>query len=165
MPSGSFRVYSGTDDIERLLAAYGCTAVQPGSDRFRRSSRISPGLDVRPQQDSNLRSRLRRAIPFRSLTSSNVYDLAILGRCGGASAGVCVLHPGHQRGLPRRSATRLWLLALVPVQELDDLLAHPVKVRAKLDKDLGGNAVTLPDQAKQDVLGTDVVVTELQRLA
>src|SRR5487761_1477962 len=40
----------------------------------------------------------------------------------------------------------------------------PLEVRAKLDKDLGGNAVAFPDQAKQDVLGPDVVVTELQRL-
>src|SRR6185437_15654849 len=53
---------------------------------------------------------------------------------------------------------------LVTVEQLDDLLADPVKVRAKLDQHLGGDAVAFPDQAEQDVLGSDVVVTELQRL-
>ena len=51
------------------------------------------------------------------------------------------------------------------MEQLDDLLADPVQVRAQLDQDLGGNAVALADQAEQDVLGADVVVTELQRLA
>jgi len=58
----SFRVYSGTGDIRRLFAAYGCTTVQLGSDRFGRSGPVWPGQVGRPQQDSNLRSRLRRAI-------------------------------------------------------------------------------------------------------
>jgi hypothetical protein len=76
----------------------------------------------------------------------------------------------HERGRRRRfraPARRRpgGLLALVPVQQLDDLLAHPVQVRAELDEDLGGHAVALADQAKQDVLGAYVVVTELQRLA
>ncbi len=51
------------------------------------------------------------------------------------------------------------------MQQLDDLLANPVQVSAQLDKHLGGDAVALADQAKQDVLGADVVVPELQRLA
>jgi CheY-like chemotaxis protein len=58
----SFRVYSATGDIWRLLVAYGCTAVQRASDRLRRSGWVWPGLDGRPQQDSNLRSRLRRPL-------------------------------------------------------------------------------------------------------
>ena len=57
------------------------------------------------------------------------------------------------------------LLALVAVQQLDDLLAHPVQVGAQLDQHLGGHAVALADEAEQDVLGADVVVAELQRLA
>ena len=56
------------------------------------------------------------------------------------------------------------LLALVAVQQLDDLLAHPVQVGAELDQHLGGHAVALADEAEQDVLGADVVVAELQRL-
>ena len=60
---------------------------------------------------------------------------------------------------------RRGLLALVAVQQLDHLLAHPVQVGAQLDQHLGGHALTLTDQAEQDVLGADVVVAELQRLA
>ena len=33
-----------------------------------------------------------------------------------------------------------------------------------MDQHLGGHAVALADQAEQDVLGADVIVTELQRL-
>jgi hypothetical protein len=62
MSPGSFRVYSGTGDIGWLLAAYSCTAVRSRSDRFPRSVRVWPGGDGRPQQDSNLRSRLRRPL-------------------------------------------------------------------------------------------------------
>jgi len=50
------------------------------------------------------------------------------------------------------------------VQEPDYLLAHPVQVRAQFHQDLGGHALTLTDQTEQDVLGADVVVTELLRL-
>ena len=57
------------------------------------------------------------------------------------------------------------LLALVAGEQLDDLLAHPVEVGAELDQHLGGDALALADQAEQDVLGADVVVAELQRLA
>jgi hypothetical protein len=52
----------------------------------------------------------------------------------------------------------------VAVKQLDHLLAHPVQVRAQLHQDLGRHALTLADQAQQDVLGPDVIVTELQRL-
>ncbi len=57
------------------------------------------------------------------------------------------------------------LLALVAAQQLDHLLAHPGQLGAELDQHLGGNALTLADQAEQNVLGADVVVAELQRLA
>ena len=57
------------------------------------------------------------------------------------------------------------LLALVSVQQLDHLLADPAGVGAQLDQHLRGDAVALADQAQQDVLGADVVVPELQRLA
>ena len=50
-------------------------------------------------------------------------------------------------------------------EQLDDLLTDPAEVGAELDEDLGGDALTLADQTEQDVLGADVVVTELQRLA
>ena len=64
-----------------------------------------------------------------------------------------------------RAAGGLRLLALVPGEQLDHLLPDPVQVGAELDQHLGGDALALPDQAEQDVLGTDVVVAELQGLA
>ena len=67
------------------------------------------------------------------------------------------------RGRRRGGAGRL--LALEAGQQLDDLLADPVEVGAELLQHLGGDALTLADQAEQDVLGADVGVAELQRLA
>ena len=49
-------------------------------------------------------------------------------------------------------------------QQLDHLLADPAGVSAQLDEHLGGDALALTDQAEQDVLGADVVVTEGQGL-
>src|SRR5690606_25053218 len=40
-----------------------------------------------------------------------------------------------------------------------------VEVGAKLHENLGGDALALTDEAEQDVLGADVAVAELQRLA
>jgi hypothetical protein len=51
------------------------------------------------------------------------------------------------------------------VQQPDDLLAHQVQVGAQLRQDLRRDAVALADQAEQEVLGADVVVTERLRLA
>ena len=55
--------------------------------------------------------------------------------------------------------------ALVAREQLDDLLADPRQVGAELHEHLGGDALALTDEAEQDVLGADVVVAELQRLA
>ena len=73
---------------------------------------------------------------------------------GGAAArrGARLLGPGTAR-------------ALVARQELDDLLADPREVGAQLDQHLGRDALALADEAEEDVLGADVVVAELQRLA
>src|SRR6478736_5400330 len=57
------------------------------------------------------------------------------------------------------------LATLVAGEQLDDLLADLVELRAELDEDLGGDALALADQAEQDVLGADVAVAELERLA
>ena len=57
------------------------------------------------------------------------------------------------------------LFALNAGEELDDRLADLGEVGAELLQDLGGNALALADQAEQDVLGADVVVAQLQRLA
>ena len=50
-------------------------------------------------------------------------------------------------------------------QQLDHLLADPGQVGPQLHQHLGGHPFALTDEAEQDVLGADVVVTELQRLA
>ena len=78
----------------------------------------------------------------------------------------------HQRGgrIARLAAAAAGagfrgLLALVSAQQLDDLLTHPGQLGAQLHQHLGGDALTLPNQAEQNVLGADVVVAELQRLA
>ena len=55
--------------------------------------------------------------------------------------------------------------ALVAGEELDDLLAHAGEVGAELHEHLGGHALALADEAEEDVLGADVVVAELERLA
>src|SRR3712207_8113551 len=73
-----------------------------------------------------------------------------------------------QRGRRRAlggPAGRGRLLALVAGEQLDDLLADTVEVGAELHQDLGGDALALADEAEQDVLGADVVVAELERLA
>ena len=72
---------------------------------------------------------------------------------------------GRARSALRLAARLLGLLALEAGDELNDLLAHTIEVSAELDQHLRGNALALADQAEQDVLGADVVVSELQGLA
>ena len=82
----------------------------------------------------------------------------------GEVAAELVEHERTGRGALGRAARRRRLLALVPRQQLDDLLPHPVEVGAELHQHLGCDALALPDEPEEDVLGTDVVVPELQRL-
>ena len=79
--------------------------------------------------------------------------------------GRIVLRGPADVGARGRSALGSAGRTLVAGQQLDDLLADPRQVGAELDEDLGGDALALADQAEQDVLGADVVVAELQRLA
>jgi hypothetical protein len=48
---------------------------------------IGPGNKKRPQQDSNLRSRLRRALIARAMTSGNMQDSRAAGCTWGAGWG------------------------------------------------------------------------------
>ena len=64
-----------------------------------------------------------------------------------------------------RSRARGLLCAGVPGEELDDLLAHTAQVGAELHEHLGRDPFALTDEAEEDVLGADVVVAELERLA
>ncbi len=57
------------------------------------------------------------------------------------------------------------LLARVAREELDDLLTDAREVGAQLHQHLRGDAFAFADQPEEDVLGADVVVAELERLA
>ena len=93
-------------------------------------------------------------------------ELALAGGLGQVAAELVQHQAGRRRGLAGGAgAGGGRLLALVAGEQLDDLLADPVEVGAELDQHLGGDALTLADQPEQDVLGADVVVAELQRLA
>ena len=67
---------------------------------------------------------------------------------------------GHGHADQQHPRTNL-LAAGIAAQHLDDLLTHPGQVGAQLDQHLGGHSLALADQPEQDVLGADVVVTEL----
>src|SRR5262249_37302643 len=101
------------------------------------------------------------------LPADHRVELALAGRLREISAELIEHQARRRRGLTRRAASRgrRLLAGLVSGQQLDDLLADAIEVGAKLDQHLGGHALALTDQAKQDVLGADVVVAELQRLA
>ncbi len=88
-----------------------------------------------------------------------VAALFVVAALAGADAGArgCLLAATAAAGRARR--------ALIAGQELDDLLANPREVGAELHEHLGGDTFTLTDEPEQDVLGADVVVAELQRLA
>ena len=55
----------------------------------------------------------------------------------------------------------LLFAAARPRKQLDDGLAYLLKLGSELLKHLGGNTLALANQSKEDVLGADVVVTEL----
>ena len=67
--------------------------------------------------------------------------------------------PGRARSRPD------FLGAGVAGEQLDDLLADAAQVGAELHEHLRGDAFALADEAEEDVLGPDVVVAELERLA
>src|SRR5262249_32643356 len=98
------------------------------------------------------------------LPADHRIELALASRLGEVAPEL-VKNQGGGRGRLRGSTRGGGLLALIAMQELDHLLAHPVQVRAELDQDLGGHALTLADEAEQDVPGADVMVTKLPRFA
>src|SRR5690606_34051501 len=57
------------------------------------------------------------------------------------------------------------LLALVAREALDDFLAHGRRLGLEAGEHLDRGALALAQQAEQDVLGADVVVAQLERLA
>ncbi len=102
------------------------------------------------------------------LAADDRVQLALHG--GGRQVAAELVEHQRRRGAARFAAATTGagfggLLALVAAQQLDHLLAHPGQLGAELDQHLSGHALTLADQAEQNVLGADVVVAELQRLA
>ena len=94
-------------------------------------------------------------------------ELVVPGQRGEVAAEL-VEHGGTGRGvglLVAGLAATDGLLALVAREQLDDLLADPGQVGAEALQDLGGHALALAHQSEQHVLGADVAVAELQRLA
>ena len=100
------------------------------------------------------------------LATDDRVELAVPGQLGQVPAEL-VEDGRARRGVrgrrPRAAAHRL--LALVARHQLDDLLAHPAQVGSQADQHLGRHALALADQAEQHVLGADVAVAELERLA
>ena len=104
-----------------------------------------------------------------ALAPDDRVELALAGQLGQVAAEL-VEHRRAGRVPPGRSSPaapdgRPFLAGLVAGEQLDDLLADPGQVGAQADQHLGGDALALADQAEQHVLGADVVVAELQRLA
>jgi len=66
---------------------------------------IAKDTRKRPQQDSNLRTQLRRAIPFRSLTCTDSQGQPLLGHCEGAGPAGRRLVPQPLRSAPLRRFT------------------------------------------------------------
>ena len=114
---------------------------------------------VRPITGSSLRSRASW-VKLRP-NWSRIWLLAPLSPGRPPSTTPPTLAPTTRPPPPSVPAAR----ALVARQQLDHLLADAAEVGAELDEHLGGDALALTDEAEQDVLGADVVVAELQRLA
>ena len=99
-------------------------------------------------------------------------ELAIPGELGQVSAELIKDRRAARGGTARLTARaagvpgwRRSFLALDAREQLDDGLADLWQIGAELLEHLGGNSLTLADQAEEDVLGADVVVPELQRFA
>ena len=93
-------------------------------------------------------------------------ELVLAGELGQVPAEL-VEHRRAGGALGARAAGRRGraLAALVAREQLDDLLADAGQVGAEADEDLSGDALALAYEAEQHVLGADVVVAELKRLA
>jgi hypothetical protein len=67
------------------------------------------------------------------------------------------------RPLPWNALARLG--SARPSEHPDDFVAHLLPVGVVIEQDPGGDALVLVYEARQDVLGADVVVAERQRFA
>ena len=124
-----------------------------------------PGQDLHDPLDltapADHRVELVLAGELGVVATELVEDLAV----GALLAAAFLLGRAADGGRRLRGALGTGAGALVARQQLDHLLADPGQVGAELDEHLGGDALALADESEQDVLGADVVVAELQRLA
>ena len=124
----------------------------------RRRQDLHDPLDLAGAADD--RVELLLAGQLGEVAAELVEDLAVALVAGRSSLRRCRRRRPAACGSPACPAP-----TLVAGQQLDDLLADADEVGAELDEHLGGDALALADEAEQDVLGADVVVAELQRLA
>ena len=79
---------------------------------------------------------------------------------------VTLLHTSAGSSTDRTLLRRtIGLIALETAEQLNNLLTYARQVSAELNQDLSGNTFALTNQAEQQVLSTDVLVTQLQSLA
>ena len=100
------------------------------------------------------------------LTPDDRVELAVAGQLREVAAEL--VEHGRARGVVARGGTLAGadrLLALIAGHELDHLLAHAAEIGPEADQHGGGHAFAFTHQTEQHVLGTDVAVAELQRLA
>ncbi len=111
------------------------------------------------------RQHLHDAFDLFGTTDDRV-ELAVAGELGEVAAELVEDRRARRVVARARTLARAnRLLALVPRHQLDHLLAHAAEVRAEADEHGGGNALALTDEAEKHVLGADVAVAQLQRLA
>ena len=99
-------------------------------------------------------------------TADDRVELAVAGQLGQIAAEL--VEDRRARRVVARACTLTRadrLLALVSRHQLDHLLAHAAEVGAKADEHRGRHTLALTDEAEEHVLGADVAVTQLQRLA
>ena len=99
------------------------------------------------------------------LATDDRVELGLARELGEVAAELVEDHRALRAALAGAGGRLLALAAGVAGQQLDHGLADAVEVGAELLQHLGGDALALADQPEQDVLGADVVVAELQRLA
>ena len=101
------------------------------------------------------------------LTPDNRVELAVAGGLGKVAT---ELVKNRRRGLLRSGlggagSGGLTLVALISLQQLQDAIAHRIEVSTQPDQYLSSDAFSLPDKAKQNVLGANVRMIHLEGFA
>jgi hypothetical protein len=113
-------------------------------------------LQLRPQLLENLS---RNSFSFTDQTEEDVFGSdVVMAELESLAEGELEDFLGARR---KRNMTGGRLLALT--DDLDDLVAHGCEIDIEALQSLGCYSLTLVEQAKQDVLGADVIVVEKPR--